>query len=102
MVLQHGTLPLYGDLRRIVCALQFESEEERQAAANTLTASALTLEESLGRCAPFEEAAAALAAGFASALHLRLERGQLSPDESERAATIRAEKYASDGWTRRN
>lgn len=102
MVLQHGTLPLYGDLRRIVHVLQFEGEEARQAAATALTASALTLEESLGRRISYEEAMAALVAGFTTALNLRLEPGRLSAAEQERAERIRAEKFANEVWTRRN
>lgn len=101
MVLQHGTLPLYGDLLRIVNALQFEDEAARAAAAAALHASALTLEEALGRRAPFGEAAAALAAGFAVTLNLQLEPDVLSAGELERTQAIRAEKYANDSWTRR-
>ncbi|MDT8306597.1 MAG: biotin/lipoate A/B protein ligase family protein [Anaerolineae bacterium] len=102
MVLQHGTLPLYGDLRRIVQALHYEEERERAAAASALIASALTLEEALGRRVAYDEATTALAAGFASALNLQLEKGSLSAAEIERAQTIRAEKYGHDEWTRRN
>lgn len=102
MVLQHGTLPLYGDLRRIVQALQFDGEAERVAAAATLMASALTLEEALGRSVPYDEVVAALATGFAMALNLKLEKGSLSAAEADRARAIRAEKYTDDGWTRGN
>lgn len=102
MVLQHGTLPLYGDLRRIVHALQFAGEAARRDAATALTASALTLEESLGQRVSYEEAVAALAAGFMVALNLRLEPARLSEAEQERAARIRAEKFANEAWTRRN
>lgn len=102
MVLQHGTLPLYGDLRRIVYALQYEGEEAREAAATALTASAQTLEECLGQRISYGEAVAALAGGFTTALNLRLEPGKLSAAEQERALRIRAEKYADESWTRRN
>jgi lipoyl(octanoyl) transferase len=102
MVLQHGTLPLYGDLRRIVEALQYNDEAERAAAAATLTASALTLEEALGQRVAYQEAVTAVATGFASALNLSFERGSLSAAEAEQARAIRAEKYADDGWTRGN
>jgi lipoyl(octanoyl) transferase len=101
MVLQHGTLPLYGDLLRIVHALQFEEESARAAAAMALRASALTLEEALTRQASFGEAAAALATGFAATLNLQLEPDVLSAGEIERAQAIRAEKYANEGWTKR-
>ncbi len=101
VVLQHGTLPLYGDLLRIVNALQFENEAARAEAAAALRASALTLTEALGRPASFAEAAAALATGFTATLNLQLEPDVLSGAEIERAQAIRAEKYANDAWTRR-
>jgi lipoate-protein ligase A len=55
----------------------------------------------LGRRAPFGEAAAALAAGFAVTLNVQLEPDVLSAGELERTQAIRAEKYANDSWTRR-
>jgi lipoate-protein ligase A len=49
----------------------------------------------------FDEAADALAQGFASALKLRLESGELTRDESLRAERLRREQYANDSWNRR-
>ena len=100
VVLQHGTLPLYGDITRIAEAL--EGDEGRQAKIRQrLLESAITLEASLGRCVPYEEVVALLSQGFAATLNLQLEIGTLSPWELERAQTLRADKYGSDGWTRR-
>jgi lipoyl(octanoyl) transferase len=101
MVLQHGTLPLYGDLLRIITALRFEDDSTRAAAATALRVSALTLEEAVERRVTYEDAAVALASGFATALNLQLEPDVLSVAEIERARAIRAGKYAHDSWTRR-
>ncbi|HSM54625.1 MAG TPA: biotin/lipoate A/B protein ligase family protein [Candidatus Sulfomarinibacteraceae bacterium] len=101
VVLQHGALPLHGDITRIALALAAEDEEQRAAIAAGLLEDAITLEESLGRRAGYEEVADGLARGFAAALNLALEEGGLSDAEQARAATIRAEKYAHKAWTRR-
>jgi len=98
VVLQHGALPLVGDITRIVDVLNL-SDSEREAFRATLRARAITLEAALGRAISFNEAARALADGFAQALNLELVPGELSPDELARTEVLRAEKYAADGWT---
>lgn len=100
-VLQHGTLPLSGDLRRIVQVLRYGSQAERQAAASRLTSRAVTIEEVLGRPVSWEEAAAAMQQGFQEVLGLAFEQGELSSRELKRAAEIEAQKYASQDWTER-
>lgn len=100
-VLQHGTLPLHGDLRRITHALAFESEPARAAAAARLLERATTVEGVLGRLVSWEEAADAFAAGFARALGLNLSPGELNPAEAARAEELVGEKYGDGGWVRR-
>ena len=77
-VLQHGTLPLSGDLARIVDYLAF-SDAERPAQSRRLHLKALTLQEAIGAVLPFDTVARALAKGFARALNLDFVPGQLSP-----------------------
>lgn len=98
-VLQHGTLPLTGDITRIIDALAYEGPAERAAARAHLQGRALTLETALGRPVSFPEAAAAMAAGFGRALNLRLVPGELKAAEWTAVARIRSEKYADDAWT---
>lgn len=98
-LLQHGTLPLSGEITRIMGGLAFGSPEAREAARVRLGGRALTLETALGRPVTFAETAEALAAGFARALNLRLVPGELTEAEWAAAARIRDEKYAADGWT---
>lgn len=83
-VLQHGSLPLEGDIARVAQFLAFDRPEERTELADHLRARATTLSAVLGRAIGFHEAAEALAAGFAEALSLHLERGE--PSAAERAA----------------
>ncbi len=100
-VLQHGTLPLGGDLRRICDGLAFGDAAARRAAKMRVLARATTLEAALGRTVGRDAAADALAAGFASALGLVLEPGTLTPEERAQAEMLRAEKYANAAWNRR-
>jgi len=107
MVLQHGSLPLSGDLTRVFACLRTVgpgSDQPRQNPAewgDWLLARACTLEQALGRGVSFREAADALAKGFASALNLQLEPGDLSEDERILVERLSHEQYANDEWNRR-
>jgi lipoate-protein ligase A len=98
-VLQHGTLPLEGDISRIVDGLVFEDPAQRAQARAHLGRRALTLESALGRKVTFAQAVESMAAGLAQALNLELVPAQLTPVEWAAAERLRAEKYTSDGWT---
>lgn len=100
IVLQHGALPLHGDLNRILEVLAF-SPEERSRQAELLPQRATTLEQLLGRVLPFSEVAAALAEGFARQLNLILERLPLTDREHKLAEKLRAGQYANDAWNKR-
>ena len=101
VVLQHGTLPLVGDIARICEALRFDSNEERQRVRVRVHQRATTVLEVLEREVIWEDAARAMARGFAEALNLTLEESPLTPRESEMAAKLREEKYAGEAWNRR-
>ena len=74
-VLQHGSLPLTGDIARVVPYLAYEREEERAALATHLRERATTISDALGRAVSYDEAAEAMARGFAAALNLTFEPG---------------------------
>jgi len=94
-VLQHGSLPLYGDIARLVEYLAFETEDERAELATRLRDHATTLSDALGHAISFAEAALALTTGFADALHLTLEPGEPTTTERAAAAALLAEKTVS-------
>lgn len=98
-VLQHGSLPLTGDLSRITQILAYPSEEDRQNAKTRLLANATTMTEVLGIEVTWEEAAAALENGFEQALNLNLEEGELTSAEVERALELERDKYGMTKWT---
>jgi lipoyl(octanoyl) transferase len=100
VVLQHGSLPLTGDIARIVRALRVTHGTPPEMEAR-VRARAITLSEALGREVGWDAAAHAIAEGLARALPLRLEDSRLSEDETQRAASLAAEKYAHASWTYR-
>lgn len=100
-VLQHGSLPLTGDLTRICQALVFPDESAREAAIGRLLARATTVESVLGREIAWETAAQAFVRAFEAQLGLKLEAGELSESELARAEELRSEKYAQPSWTER-
>lgn len=106
VVLQHGSLPLTGDLGRICDALRFDSEAEREAAKARVRARAVTVNEIAKSQEPnpngsditWSDAARAIASGFAEALTLELIEGELTRGEVDRAEVLRRERYASEEW----
>ncbi|MBC8249224.1 MAG: lipoate--protein ligase family protein [Anaerolineales bacterium] len=102
VVLQHGSLPLEGDIAGIFDFLRVPSDERREELKQELRARATSLELALGYRVPFDEVARHLAAGFAQALNLRLIPGQLSQHELALAEKLRREKYTAREWNFRN
>jgi lipoate-protein ligase A len=100
-VLQHGSLPLTGDLTRICQALVFENESARALASQRLLERATTVESALGRKVSWEDAAQAFVRAFEAQLGLTLKSGELSESESKRAEELVQQKYAHPSWTER-
>lgn len=93
-VLQHGSLPLMGDIARVTRYLTFRDAAERDALASHLRERAATLGEVADRAIPFTEAAAAMRQGFAQALNVTLTLAAPTADELRRAEALMAEKQA--------
>ena len=101
-VLQHGSLPLTGDLTRICQVLVFENESVRETASQRLLERATTVESALGRRVSWETASQAFIHAFEAQLGLSFERGELSESESRRADELVREKYDQPSWTERS
>lgn len=101
VVLQHGALPLAGDIARICEALRFETEAEREQVKARVRRRATTAQAVLGREVSWDEAARAIRAGFAEALNLEFVEAPLSANEWVAAEKLRAEKYAAWEWNER-
>lgn len=93
-VLQHGAFPLRGDLARILQALaKPDTTPER------IHRRAATLGELLGREISWQEAADAVARGFADEFGIDFRRGELTGREKTRADELARGKYGSEEWT---
>ena len=91
-VLQHGSLPLVGNIARVARYLAYEREDERAALAQHLRERATTASAALGRAVGYDEAAEAMARGFAAALNLSFEPGEPTAAELAVAQSRLAEK----------
>lgn len=105
-VLQHGSLPLTGDIGRLVDVLAL-TDDERVALRNELVARACTVADALGLedtdpAVHYENVLQALSAGFAHMLNLNLAAGQASPAEIRRAAILIRTYFANPEWTERH
>jgi lipoate-protein ligase A len=97
VVLQHGALPLEGDVSRLVDVLALP-EPDRAALRGKLLERAIALDEVVGRVVPFDEAAEALTRGFGRALNLGFTPGELTQFEREAAEGLMS-RYTGDEWT---
>jgi len=100
-VLQHGSLPLYGDLTRITQVLRFADEASRERAAQRLLMRATTVEAILAYPLTWDAAAQAFIAAFEHTLALSLKLEELTPNEISHAEELVREKYGNQAWTAR-
>ena len=100
-VLQHGTLPLFGDLTRITQVLAFSEDKERDQAAQRLLSQAANIEMIWDKEITWEEAARALTTGFRKALDLNFEIQGLTDWEQDTAHQLMSSTYQNPDWTYR-
>lgn len=100
-VLQHGTLPLSGDLTRIIQVLAFSNQKEREQAAQRLLTRAANIEMIWDKEITWEEAARALTTGFRKALDLNFEIQGLTDWERDTAHQLISSTYQNPDWTYR-
>ena len=100
-LLQHGALPLYGDLTRIITALNFPDKAAKDKAKERLLAHATTVEREIGSMLSWEQASQAFQEAFKQVLNLHLEPADLTNQEITRAEALIHEKYAHPAWTER-
>jgi lipoate-protein ligase A len=98
-LLQHGSLPLFGDIAGVANFLDL-GLEEREGLRMRLRATAITLEGAAGRRVTFEGAMQAIRRGIAHALNVDLTEGRLSTQEEIAARSLYQHKYADICWPR--
>lgn len=97
-VLQHGSLPLSGDLTRILQVLNYPDEIQRRKAGERLLSHATTIEAVLGYRGDWWIASQAFRAAFRSVLKLNLQPMGLIAAEGRRALELFREKYNNPEW----
>ncbi|MCJ7625502.1 MAG: hypothetical protein MUO76_18565, partial [Anaerolineaceae bacterium] len=100
-VLQHGTIPLSGDLTRITQVLEYSSDDKRKIAAKRLLDHATNIEIALGRIVSWEDASIALKKSFEKLLNLDFIESEPSPQENLKVEDLIKSKYGNDKWTLR-
>jgi lipoate-protein ligase A len=100
-ILQHGALPLHGDLSRVINALNFPDHAAQERAKIRLLEHATTIEQELGTIKHWQEASLAFKTAFCTILNIDLQPGQLTANEKQRAKELVDEKYNHASWTER-
>lgn len=100
-VLQHGSLPLFGDLTRITQVLVYPNELSRRKSGMRLLSRATTLQTVQGHTVTWETAANAFVSAFKDSLNLDFEIGILNETEYSRAEDLCKNKYALPSWSER-
>ncbi|MBT3240284.1 MAG: lipoate--protein ligase family protein [Chloroflexi bacterium] len=100
-VLQHGTLPLSGDLTRITQALVYQEEDKRNSAAEKLLARATTIEYALGQKITWEDAANAMESAFSKELNIQFTQSELTHAEIDQSEILVTEKYGNPEWNQK-
>lgn len=100
-VLQHGSMPLTGDLSRINNALLYPTEEKRQEGVARLLSHAGTVESLTGRVITIEMAIQAFITAFEMELDLDLVSSNPTDEELLHTNELIVNKYQSDDWTLR-
>ena len=98
VLLQHGSLLIGPQHKRIVELLPEGREAVKARFAAQLDAHTICLEEAAERCFTFQEVAAAIRSGFGASLDCELADGSLSDRERELSDRLEREKYATDTW----
>jgi lipoate-protein ligase A len=97
-LLQHGSLPLYGDIALITDALKYASEKDRRLAAEKVRLRATNLTSVLGYEPDYAEVENAFIQGFRTELDLEFAESEPTQEEKELAEKLVFEKYGNDSW----
>jgi len=100
-LLQHGSLPLTGDLSRITQVLYFPDEISQIKAAERVLSRATTTLSLTGRVISWEEAANAFEEAFSKTFNVTFQASELTSEEMQSAKTLQHTKYNNPDWTQR-
>ncbi len=99
-ILQHGSLPLTGDLTRITEVLVFPSEVERSVAKSLLLEKAATVSNYLGQEISWKTAAESFRTAFSESLNIDFVEDKPTLRELTLARSLADSQYGHSDWTR--
>lgn len=97
-VLQHGTLPLIGDLTRIIEVLSKIDPSEKNSGREKMLERASTVEMVLGKKIPWNQAAEAMKYGFEKELNIEFIESGLTENELTDVDRLVKDKYGKLDW----
>ena len=100
-VLQHGAVPLFGNITRIIDVLMYPDDQEKESALSRLLDRATTIENILNKNISWNDMSAAMQYGFEKALQITFVQADLTEFEVIRSKEIYEEKYSNEKWTNR-
>lgn len=98
-VLQHGSIPLFGDITRIVSVLNYSSIDELEKSRNELSQKACTLFDIHQMRFNWFTAANAIVEGFSEVFNITFTPEPVSDKEIEKAHQLVETKYNHESWT---
>jgi lipoate-protein ligase A len=99
-VLQHGTVLVSPDVRRMFELLKVSPEKISDKFIASVFERVTTVERELGKKPSFDEVREAMVEGFSESLGVDFEEGELTRDELKLAAELRP-KYSSQEWLKK-
>ena len=97
-MLQHGSLPLYGDLTRITSVLKYPDEESRQAARQRLLDHAGTVLTLTGKIVTIPMVTEAFINAFSQELNVEFDERLISEEELVQVTELETQKYKTTQW----
>jgi lipoate-protein ligase A len=101
-VLQHGSLPLFGDLARITKVLNYPNNDKRLAAEERLLAHAGTVLSLTGISLSLEDAQQAFTRAFTNELHIDFISSLPTSSEMQHANELVISKFGTSEWNYRS
>jgi len=98
VVLQHGTLLLDVNLKRMFTLLRVPWAKTCMEVVNVAKDKITSINDELGRAASMEKVSQAWIEGFQKGLNMKLAAGELTSYERELAQRLCTKKYGTDNW----
>ena len=98
-VLQHGSIPLFGEIERIAKVLNYTSLADQKEAEKNLRLKAGTLKDIINETKTWQEISEVIIKGFSEELNIFFIQDSLSSGETIRAKELVQTKFGLDEWT---